>query len=106
MSYFAYLNQPGGCDYTIVCGNFLIGLKSDNLRDALIELKKQIQKNYTGDRQLSSVTFIEGVSINIDVNSIYDEIKKEKDALVAKQKEKEELELFKKLKNKFENESK
>jgi hypothetical protein len=46
MSFYAYLKQPGGCDYSIGCGNLLIDLNSENLKDAAIQLKQEIKKEY------------------------------------------------------------
>jgi hypothetical protein len=102
MSFYAYLKQPGGCDYTIGCGNLLIGLNSENLKDAAIQLKQEIENNYTGDRRLESVELIEGKSIHIDVQSIYDEIEEESTKNKQQEIEKQEKAEFERLKRKFE----
>lgn len=102
MSFYAYLQQNGGCDYTIGCGNLLITLKAQSLPEAAIELNQRIKDDgYIGEQQLSKILLIEGNSVNIDVHSIYDKIEKERQDEVTKKKEEHEKQEFERLRKKF-----
>lgn len=93
---FACLHQPGGCDYTIGCGNLLIGLTSENVEDAKKELKTIIEERYADDyRRLPNVTLIQGTSIELCFT------RKKKKTLQDAEDEKGRL-TYEKLKQKFE----
>jgi len=97
----AYLSQEGGCDYTIGCGNLLIQLTGDTLPEAVCDLKEKIKENYTGDRRLSSVSIIQGSSINVDVDSIYRQIESDKREQEEAETEASERKQYERLKAKF-----
>lgn len=78
MAFMAFLTQPGGCDYTIGCGHALIGLRGNNLQEALVDLKEQVKERYTGERSLSAITIIEGERIYVDAEDLNDTIREEK----------------------------
>jgi hypothetical protein len=104
MKYFAYLQQEGGCDYTIGCGNKLLILKSSNKEDATQELKNEIEENFTenSEYELKSILLIEGELTEINVDLWYEEFHTKNEKEELKQKEKEEKRLYEKLKTKFE----
>ena len=106
MAFMAYITQPGGCDYTIGCGHLLIGLKGDNLQEAMVDLKEQVKENYSGEQSLSAITIIEGKTIYIDAEDLNDkireEIKREKEIRDKKLKEEQEKAEYLRLKKKFE----
>lgn len=102
MSYYAYLKQDGGCDYTIGCGNLLIKLKATNPDMAIIELKDLIKTNYCGELSLSSVILYESTEIAFDVNEVYKEQKEEQEETKRKEIERTEKSEFERLKKKYE----
>jgi hypothetical protein len=106
MAFMAFLTQPGGCDYTIGCGHALISLRGNNLQEALVDLKKKVKENYTGERSLSAITLIEGKTIYVDAEDLNDKIREEKkkakelrDKLLKEKQDKAE---YARLKKKFE----
>jgi hypothetical protein len=104
--YMAYLQQHGeGCDYTIACGKELIPLKGDNLTEAAKDLRRIIEEEgYTGERRLKDVVLLEIDNfISMDINLIYNEIKKEQERQVDEGNREAELAELERLKRKYEN---
>lgn len=99
--FFAYLHQPGGCDYTIGCGNLLVKLEADTIESAKKELIDTIKESYTGDYALEEVTFISGETIPFDVSSVYEELESEKEEQKRVNDEQHEREEFERLKKKY-----
>lgn len=101
--FYAYIHQPGGCDYTIGCGNLLIELDGNNREEALADLKQKIRENYTGDRSLEYVKILEvsGKVFIPVIEDIYDEIEQERYNFEKKEKELKERQEFERLKAKF-----
>lgn len=106
MAFMAFLTQPGGCDYTIGCGHAMIGLKGSNLQEALEDLKNIVKEKYTGERELSAITLIDGKTIYIDAEDLNDTIreeeKEEKRKKDIQDKEAHERAEYERLKKKFE----
>lgn len=103
--YKAHLDQGGGCDYTIGCGQVLIYLNSTNMEDAKKELQKIIEERYSHEeRQLESAIIYEvSDEFELDVKDYYDQLQKERDEYNRLQREKKEREEFERLKQKFGN---
>jgi hypothetical protein len=76
--FIAYLHQPGGCDYTIGCGNKLVSLTAKTVEEARKELSDLIKENYTGDIALDEVFLYSAEPIEFDMEAVYDEIEEEK----------------------------
>lgn len=89
MKYVAIFVQSGqGCDYTIACGQKSIifdAIADDVAHEYAIN---QIRENYgPGDYQLELVyLFRVGEQINIDLKSLYGDMKAERDAEEAERK--------------------
>jgi hypothetical protein len=102
--FVAYLQQNGGCDYTIACGCKLINLKSDHVGGCLDEIENLLQYQYYGEQELYKVTLIEVVGQkNVDVKAIYKDIKKKKVASEDEQKRIKDYEEYQRLKKQFED---
>ena len=102
--FFAYFEQPGGCDYTIGCGKQLRALSSVTKDEAIQEIHTMISEEFSpdSDRRLEGVHLIEGTMTYLDITSIYIKISAQKQREEVIRKEQSERELFEKLKQKFE----
>lgn len=101
MKYYGYLKQEGeGCDYTIGCGEHLISLKSTNGDDALIELRNEIEENYSEERSLQKVILFSS-AIEVDVKSIYREMRQRESDANQKRQHIKDMEEFERLKKKL-----
>jgi len=81
MIYKAYLKQSGeGCDYTIGCGQTVISLKATSTEEAVEELYREIEENYTGESELESceLYFIDKVVV-YDNDQLYGRSREAKD---------------------------
>lgn len=105
MTYYAYVTQDGeGCDYTIGCGKTLITIEADSFESATIKLTEIISERFTGETSLSDCLLIESKeSRTVNVDMIYDDIKKEKERIKKEKQNKKDYEKYMELKKKFEN---
>lgn len=101
MSYFAYVHQEGGCDYTIGCGNLLLGLGAKTEEEAKEELKEVIKERFQGDYRIEEAMLFSGETIDFDLESVYNEIDEEKKAAKKQKEEQEEKAQYEALKKKF-----
>ena len=97
----AYLQQDGGCDYTIGCGKLVIDIEANSLEDAKIKLFSIIFNEYNHDEnRLANVELFELASTTVvDIKNLYkklDEDKKEQVENLILMREKEEFERLKK----------
>jgi len=89
--FIAHVKQPGGCDYTIACGETIWRLKARNKEDAIEELRHlilgefdeedgQYCEGYWNEQELGSVVLFEVANeTDIPITSWY----KEAEGLVA-----------------------
>lgn len=102
-SFIAYLNQDGGCDYTIGCGKLLITIEADSLELAKIKLYEIIEKEYNfSEFYLSSAEIFEvSSSEKINVKQIYKELNEKEKARIERMALEKDLAEFERLKKKF-----
>jgi hypothetical protein len=104
MKFVAYLKQIGdGCDYTIGCGQKLIGLDAQTWAEARAEMRKLLADNYSHDEsRLETVTIYEvKTAERVPVDDWYAEIEDEEDqAQEARDKENRRRE-YERLKREF-----
>lgn len=101
--FIAYLEQQGGCDYTIGCGKRLIRLKADSKEKAIIELKTIIKEDYgTYDYGLEEITLFEtSIEENMPIQEWIEENRREEQAEIQKEKDEAEKAEYERLKQKF-----
>jgi len=108
--FIVYLEQDGGCDYTIGCGNKIIALKSLIKKDAILEVKSLVAGDWDDEEERFMPYWDE-----IDRATLYeisekiilpvDDWIKENENFIKEfenaKKEEEEKQLLKKLKKKY-----
>jgi hypothetical protein len=104
-TYKAYLNQGGGCDYTIGCGQTVIDIKANSMEEAKVKLIKEIQEEYSHEeRQLDSAELYEIENIiSIDCKELYIAIDEAREKKIAKEQEEREKQDYIRLQAKFGN---
>lgn len=104
MKFIAYLKQcGGGCDYTIGCGQKLIGLDAQTWDEARAEVRKLLAEDYSHDESLlETVTIYEvKTALRVPVDEWYAEIEDEgNEAQEARDKENRRRE-YERLKREF-----
>lgn len=103
MNYKAYLKQDGeGCDYTIGCAQTVINIEANTMPEAFTKLYNIIAESYTGDRSLGYCELYEvNQIITLNLEKWYKMIENSEKSDYQIQIEKEEKELYLKLKEKF-----
>ena len=111
--FILHLDQSGGCDYTIACGQLLTTLKATTKADALAESARIIvgeynpehncfEDGYRGERQLRTATLYEVASEErLDVITWYRESENLIKDAKERKKEAKEREEFERLRKKF-----
>jgi hypothetical protein len=101
--FIAHIKQDGGCDYTIGCGVNLLTIDASNIEEAKEKMKETIKEEYSwSETYLSSCDIYEVSSHTVlDVKSIYNDIKKEKDEIKLRLKEEKERSEYNRLIKKF-----
>lgn len=64
MIYKAYLEQTGGCDYSIDCGKTLIEIEARDMFEAEDKLISLVRDSYRREWSLSSITILEVSNLN------------------------------------------
>ena len=75
LRYFLFLNQGGGCDYTIACGEKLVSLEAETMEQAKEEVKEKLE--YYGFDRLESAELIVGHIA--DMSHVIQELKQEEE---------------------------
>lgn len=104
-TYIAYLEQDGGCDYTIGCGKLVIDLAADNMEEAIEIIKEIIESDYNyPEAKLSSCKIFEVLDISeINVDILYGELQEKKNQKRLKEKEEKERIKYEELRKKYGN---
>ena len=102
--YKAYLKQDGeGCDYTIGCGQTLIDIEAENIKDAKIQLKEIIADEYNNDECRLETVEIYEISwfIDFDIQHFYEQLEKMQELANNKLKDESDILEYERLKIKF-----
>lgn len=102
--YKAHLDQGAqACDYGIGCGEILIHLDADNMEDAIAELKRTIEEEYSCDEMSVETCVILEITneVKIDLSGIYAEIEARENEEEAARKEKSERQQLERLQAKY-----
>lgn len=102
-TYIGYLNQGGGCDYTIGCGETIINIKADSIDEAVNKLYEKIKESYSHeDRRLEYAQLFEVNSIvDLNLTEIYEKIDLQEKQRIAFEREQREMLEFERLKSKY-----
>lgn len=99
-TYKAYLDQGGGCDYTIACGFKLIDIIANSMEEAKQELAKIIVEQYSHDEnKLDKAELFEvDQAFTMGMKAIYEKMRYDKNVeneRINNDKEKAEFERLK-----------
>lgn len=103
------VQSGGGCDYTIDCGQTLVNLKAETIEQAILESAEKLQyygfdHRHDSERTIESCTLYQAEAIphNIfDAKEILRNQYLQEQVELQKEKEKEERQVFERLKAKF-----
>ena len=96
------MNESGGCDYTIACGQKLVNLRATNIDEANKEAY-QILEDHGFDRiQTCEILEVSSVTV-IDIDELIRKIEEDESKRLADINEEKEKQEYERLKNKFEN---
>lgn len=114
MKYFAYMNNDGGCDYTIGCNRELVELPANSMREALELLRHELVEHgrasvdeersyFTSDiGELREITVFEvSNSVQVDVGPIKAQHKERQRELEKERKQSERRAEYERLKQEF-----
>ena len=103
-NYKVYLKQAGeGCDYTIGCGQIVITIEAENIKDATIQLKEIIADEYNSmETKLEKVEIYEISQVGkFDINHFYEQLERMEELANNSSKEEAEKLEYERLKAKF-----
>ena len=103
-NYKVYLKQAGeGCDYTIGCGQIVITIEAESMKDATIQLKEIIADEYNDDEtKLEKVKLYEISKVGkFDIGHFYEELERMEELANNSLKEEEDKREHERLMAKF-----
>ena len=99
-AFILYLEQNGGCDYSIGCGYQLVPLRASNRYEAVQVARKLILSDYQNERRVDGAMLYECVDeTRLPVSNWYENDRLQKEAINH---DKEERAEYERLKQKFE----